>query len=278
MSRITYNRKEDQGRLPTRPGKNTAEVAADNVLRTLKKRKIIDNYAGVDLTLRKNMPLGSGLGSSGASAAAAAWAVNLLFGAPLPKNDPDLILACIKAEAKSSGFHADNVAPAMLGGFVLIRSCHPLDIIPLDAPETMVSVLVSPRYEISTRKARFVLPKKVSFRNVVIPQYANVAGLVAGILKQDLALFGRSIDDRIVEPARAFLIPGFMEVKEAALQHGALGCSISGAGPSVFAITDNIEQGHAIGQAMAKQFEQHGISESVVYVSHINQDGAKQVD
>jgi homoserine kinase len=277
LTDISYARKGDEGRLPG-GDRNTAVIAAMNVLQTLQQRGFTEKQTGVELVLHKNMPLGSGLGSSGASAAAAAWAVNVLFGEPLAKEDPDLILSCIQAEASSSGFHADNVAPAMLGGVVLIRSYEPLDIIPLDAPEKMVCALVSPEYEVSTRKARAVLPIQVPFKETVIPHYANVAGVVAGILKKDLALFGRSIDDRIVEPARAHLIPGFYAVKEAALRSGALGCSISGAGPSVFAITDDLAQGRVIGQAMAQSFADHGITESHIYVSPVNRDGVKRIE
>ena len=277
LTEIHYARKKDAGRLP-RGDRNTAEIAAMNTLRTLQQRGFAEKKAGVELILYKNMPLGSGLGSSGASAVAAAWAVNVLFGEQLAKHDPDLILACIQAEASSSGFHADNVAPAMLGGVVLIRSYEPLDIIPLDAPQEMVCVIVSPEYELSTRKARSVLPEQVALKEIVIPHYANVAGVVAGILKKDLALFGRSIDDRIVEPARAHLIPGFYAVKEAALKSGALGCSISGAGPSVFAITDELERGREIGQAMARSFADHGIAESHIYVSQINREGVKKIE
>ena len=278
ISDIKYTRKRDIGKLPDSPEKNTAGVAANAVLETLQKRGLIDKSAGVELKLRKSMPLGSGLGSSGASAVAAAWAVNVLFGAPLPKNDPDLILACIKAEATLSGFHADNVAPAMMGGFVLIRSYHPLDIVPLDAPENIICVIVNPRYKLSTRRARAALPKQVSFKHVVIPQYANVAGVIAGILKKDLELLGRAIDDKIVEPARAHLIPGFFDVKRAATENGALGCSISGAGPSMFAITDDIAKGYEIGEAMSEKFAANGLKYSKVYVSRINREGAKQID
>lgn len=277
LTDIHYARKGDVGRLPG-GSRNTAVIAAMNALQTLQQRGFAEKMAGVELVLHKKMPLGSGLGSSGASAVAAAWAVNVLFEQPLAKQDPDLILACIQAEASSSGFHADNVAPAMLGGVVLIRSYEPLDIIPLDAPEEMVCVIVSPEYEVSTRKARAVLPEQVDLKEVVVPHYANVAGVVAGILKKDLALFGRSIDDRIVEPARAHLIPGFYAVKEAALKSGALGCSISGAGPSVFAITDDLERGREIGQAMAQSFAEHGIAESHIYVSPVNREGVKRIE
>ncbi len=277
ISDIQYARKRDRGKLPTSPDKNTAGVAAKNVLQNLRKQGVIDKQTGVELTLRKSMPLGSGLGSSGASAVAAAWAVNVLFGTPLRKDDADLMLSCIKAEATLSGFHADNVAPAMLGGFVLIRSYQPLDIIPLNAPRKIVCVIVNPYYKVSTRRARATLPTHVPFKDVVVPQSANVAGVVAGILKNDVALVGRSIDDKIVEPARAPLIPGFADVKYSALQHGALGCSISGSGPSIFAITDNMDKGQEIGRAMCDAFEKHGLT-SKIYVSYINREGAKQIE
>ncbi len=200
--------------------------------------------------------------------------MNVLFGEPLAKEDPDLI-CLVFAEASSSGFHADNVALAMLGGVVLIRSYEPLDIIPLDAPEKMVCALVSPEYEVSHQKSASRITYPVPFKETVISHYANVADSSRNSGKSDLALFGRSIDDRIVESARAHLIPGFYAVKEAALS-GALGCSISGAGPSVFAITDDLAQGQVIGQAMAQSFADHGIAESHIYVSPVNRDGVKE--
>lgn len=275
---IIYARPEDQGKLSQQARQNTAGIAAINVLDILRQRGVVNEQAGVDLKLHKGMPLGSGLGSSGASAVAAAWAVNLLFGAPLNKSDPELILACVKAEAVLSGFHADNVAPSMLGGFVLIQNYHPLHLVPLDAPAKLVCVIVHPPYHLSTKIARDVLPKDVSFKETVVPQCANVAGVIAGILKQDLALLGRAIDDKIVEPARAHLIPGFADVKKSALKHGAFGCSISGAGSSVFAITDNPEQGQVVGDAMAAAFAKHGLMNSEVYVSRVNREGAIQIE
>jgi homoserine kinase len=278
IAEIRYAEKDDEGKLSVELEENTAGVAAANVLGILQQRGIIGEHTGIELTLQKNMPLGSGLGSSGASAVAAAWAVNLLFGGPLKKTDPELILSCIKAEAALSGFHADNVAPAMLGGFVLVRSYDPLEIIPLDAPEDMVCVLVSPHYNLPTIQARATLPHSVPFKDVVVPHCANVAGVVAGVLKKDIALLGRAIDDKIVEPARAHLIPGFADVKKAALNQGALGCSISGAGPAVFAITDDLEKGQIIGQAMSGTFEQHGLTGSAIYVSHVNREGAKRIE
>lgn len=275
---IRYADPRDAHRLPTKADQNTAGVAANRVVQILHDRKALDADTGVELMLEKNLPLGSGMGSSGASAVAAAWAVNRLAGEPLPKDDDALLLACIEAEAARSGFHADNVAPALLGGFVLIRSYAPLDVVRLDAPDDLICVLVMPDYELPTRKARAAVPREVSFETMVKPQCANAAGLIAGLWQQDVALFGRSIEDRIVEPARAPLIPGFEAVKAAALQHGAFGCSISGAGPSVFAVTNNFDQGHRIGGAMANAFAQHGLRRSAIYVSRVNREGAKEIE
>lgn len=274
---IRYADLRDAGRLSLNPDYNTAGVAAAKVLQHLQRRKIADPQTGVELILHKNLPLGSGLGSSGASAVAAAWAVNLLLGAPLPKSDPALILACTEAEATRSGFHADNVAPAMLGGIVLIRSYQPLEVISVAVPEKLVCVVVAPRYNLPTREARAAIPQTVPFREAVVPQCANVAGLIAGLCAGDISLVGRAIDDRIVEPARAHLIPGFADVKQAALAAGALGCSISGAGPSVFAITDDLSHGQQIGQTMAEGFARHGLTECKIYVSPVNHEGAKQL-
>lgn len=278
ITEIRYADPRNRGRLPMEADGNTAGVAAIRVLHLLRQRDLVDAHTGIDLIVQKNLPLGSGMGSSGASAAAAAWAVNLLAGAPLSKHDPVLILACAEAEAARSGFHADNVAPALLGGFVLIRSYDPLEVIQLDAPKNMVCVLVMPEYTLPTRQARAAIPSHISFTELVVPQCANAAGLIAGLWKGDLALIGRAIDDKIVEPARAPLIPGFMEVKHTALQHGAFGCSISGAGPSVFAITESLEHGQYIGQAMADAFAQHGLTQSTIHVSHVNREGAKEIE
>lgn len=275
---IQYADPRDQGKLPKETDRNTAGVAATRVLQLLQQRHVVEERTGIELVLEKNLPLGSGMGSSGASAVAAAWAVNLLTGMLLSRHDPDLLLACVEAEAARSGFHADNVAPSLLGGFVLIRSYSPFDVIQLDPPEDLVCVLVMPEYTLSTRQARAVIPSQVPFKEVVVPQCANVAALIAGLWKRDLSLIGRAIDDKIVEPARAPLIPGFAAVKEAALLHGAFGCSISGAGPSVFAITESLEQGQRIGQAMAAVFVQHGLTRSAIHVSHVNREGAKEID
>ena len=234
----------DKGILPKEPEKNTAGVAALEVLRLLKEKKVIDTDVGVEIKLHKNMPLGSGLGSSGASAIAAAYAVNILFGNKFEKKD--LVYACMLGEKLACGAaHADNVAPGMLGGFVLIRSYEPLEIIKLETPEDLVAVIATPEYELKTSVARAAVSKTVPLKDA-INNWANTAAIVAALYKNDIKLLGRAIDDRIVEPARAPLIPGFYDVKKAALGAGAFGCSISGAGPSIFSVTDNLASGKKI--------------------------------
>ena len=256
----------DNGKLPLDAEKNTAGVGALEVLKTLGVKE------GVEIKLHKNMPLGSGLGSSAASSVAAAYAVNALFGNKIDKID--LIPACMKGEELACGAgHADNVAPSMLGSFVIIRSYNPLDIISLPAPENLVCVIVNPEYIVKTEDARVAVPKQVNLKDAV-SNWGNVAALIAALYKKDIKLLGKAINDKIVEPARAPLIPGFKEVKKAALDAGAYGCSISGSGPSIFAITDSMEKGNDIGEAMQKAFENRGLK-STVYVSKVNTEGAR---
>ena len=264
----------DNGVLPKESDKNTAGIAALEVLRLLQEKNIIDSSTSVEIKLHKNMPLGSGLGSSGASAVAAAYAVNVLFGNKQEKKD--LVPACMLGEKAACGAaHADNVAPGMLGSFVLIRSYNPLDIIHLVAPEDMVAVVVHPEYELKTSLARAVLPKTVPLKDT-INNCGNLAAIIAALYKNDIKLLGRAIDDKIVEPARAHLIPGFYGVKNAALNAGAFGCSISGAGPSIFAVTDNLTAGKQIGKAMQEAFKKNNLN-STIYVSKVNKEGAKVV-
>jgi len=258
----------DAGRLPREATRNTAGIAALETLRLLEVRN-----AGVALRLRKGLPLGSGLGSSGASAAAATWATNLLFGAPLSKHD--LLPAGLAAEATVSGWHADNVGPSLLGGFILIRSYDPLELIELPSPHSIVFVLVHPDFELPTRKAREVVPNTISLAQHVANS-GNLAALMAALFGGNVRLLGKATSDVIVEPARAPLIPGFAAVKAAALAAGAYGCSISGAGPTVFAITDDIQSAPMISAAMIDAFGQAGLIASSV-ISHVDMDGARAV-
>ena len=217
----------DQKKLSYDPFKNTAAVAIQSLLDALEINQ------GFDIYLKKKMPLGSGLGSSAASAAAGAFAVNELLGRPFTK--VELIRFAMAGEKVASGAaHADNAAPSLLGGIVLIRSYEPLEIISLPIPDKLLIVVVHPDVEVLTKNARAVLPKSIPMK-VGIAQWSNTAALVAGLYSDDYELIGRAITDHVAEPYRAGLIPCFNEVKLAALTNGALGCSISGSGPSVFA-------------------------------------------
>ncbi len=256
----------DEGRLPLQAGRNTAGVALTALLSHLK----ID--AGLDIEVCKKMPLSSGLGSSAASAVAALTAANALLGSPLEKLD--LLPFALQAEQMACGAgHADNAAPSLLGGMVLIRSYQPLDVIPIPAPPRLWCSLVCPALEIRTEEARRILSATVPLQTAVA-QWGNVAGLITGLLQQDYALIGRSLQDHVIEPQRAALIPGFRRVKQAALDAGALGCGISGSGPSLFALSDSQATARRIVRAMEGAFQEQEI-ESRGYVSRINPHGSR---
>lgn len=256
----------DEGRLPRQAEKNSVTVV---MLALLKHLGIKD--LGCEVVLRKNMPLGSGMGSSAASAVAGVVAMNELLGNPLSRKE--LLPFAMEGERIASGSaHADNVGPSLLGGFVVIRSYNPLDIFTIPVPDDLYCTLVHPDIEINTKDARFILRNEVSLKNT-IAQMGNVAGLVAGLMKADYDLISRSMVDVIIEPVRSILIPEFKDVKQAAISNGALGCSISGAGPSMFALSHGIENAQNAGKAMQERFASAGI-ESAVHVSGINQGGA----
>ncbi|MHA4738000.1 homoserine kinase [Dyadobacter sp. MSC1_007] len=256
----------DEGRLPRQAEKNSVTVV---MLALLKHLGIAD--FGCEVALHKNMPLGSGMGSSAASAVAGVVAINELLGNPLTRRE--LLPFAMEGERIASGSaHADNVGPSLLGGFVVIRSYNPLDIFTIPVPEDLYCTLVHPDIEINTKDARFILRNEVSLKNT-IAQMGNVAGLVAGLMKADYDLISRSMVDVIIEPVRSILIPEFKEVKQAAISNGALGCSISGAGPSMFALSRGIENAQNVGKAMQGRFAAAGI-ESGLHVSAINQGGA----
>ena len=255
----------DGGRLP-RDHRNTAVIAVRALLERL------GEPFGVELALHKGMPMASGLGGSAASAAAALVAVNRLAGDPVP---PEELLPCaLAAERVAAGAgHADNAAPALLGGIVLIRSSDPPDLIRLPVPAGLAVALLSPEVEIRTEAARRILPSQIPLTQAVY-QWGNLAALVASLHSGDLALMGRSLCDVVAEPVRASLIPGFDGVKEAALAGGAIGCSISGSGPAVFALTATTAQATAVGQAMQEAFAAVGLR-SVSYVSEIGTSGPR---
>ncbi|KAJ3691377.1 hypothetical protein LUZ61_020541 [Rhynchospora tenuis] len=259
-------------RLSRDPNVNCAGIAALSVMRALRVRSV-----ALSLTLHKGLPLGSGLGSSAASAAAAAVAVNELFGGPLSLSD--LVLAGLESEKKVSGYHADNVGPAIMGGFVLIRSYEPVELLRLDFPEgkELVFVLVSPEFEAPTMKMRAALPAEIGMKDHV-KNSSQAAALVAAVLQGDVRLLGSAVSsDVIVEPKRAPLIPGMAGVKRAALEAGATGCTISGAGPTVVALTDCEEKGKYIGERMVEAFLRQGELKAKATVSRLDRVGARVV-
>jgi len=257
----------DDGALPTDPAKNTAAIAAAETL------KAAGIEANIEIELFKGLPLCSGLGSSAASAVAAAYATNQLLGSPLRK--VDLIGPCIEAEAAVSGRHADNVAPALLGGLVLIRSTDPPDLIRLPLPDGLTIVVVTPDHKLPTKDARAVLPKEIPL-STMVTSTAQVAGLVSACYSGDLSLLSRSLEDAVVTPARIGLIPGGQAALDAALGAGALGASISGAGPSLFALCRSTRSAQAAATAMTKEIAAAGLS-STVHLSAANCPGVRRV-
>lgn len=258
----------DGGKLSRDPSLNTASVAAKSVLQKIGEKR------GIALKIHKKMPLGSGLGSSAASAAAGAFAANLLFGSPLTR--AELIPAAMEGERVACGSaHADNVAPSLLGGFVLIRSYTPLDVIEIAPPKDLHYAVVHPDLEIKTSDARTVLRTDLSLKDATT-QWGNLAGLITGLLRSDLSLIGRSLVDVVVEPQRSILVPGFLRARESALKARALGFSLSGSGPSVFALTPSLESAKSVVAAVRNSFSIDGI-ESSGYVGAVNTNGAKRI-
>ncbi len=257
--------------LPHDPDRHTSGLAARAVVARAGQRQLRDR--GIALTVRKGLPLSGGQGGSAASAVAAAVAVNALLGGPLDRLE--LVSASLAAEESVSGRHADNVAPSLLGGIVLIRSLEPLDLVELPVPDELLVVVALPDQRMRTAEARSVLPKEIS-RAVAIHQAAQVGALIAALASGDYALLGRAIDDRIAEPARAGLLPGFREAKLAALAAGALGSSISGSGPTTFALVRGAAVGKRVGDAMAAAYTACG-QRSEVRVTGIDREGARVV-
>ena len=268
--RITAITGTGDKQLPHAVGENTAGVAAQRLLEHLGRAD-----EGIELEVHKKMPFGSGLGSSAASAAGAVVAVNELLGAPLSRESL-LYFSVLGEQVADGSFHADNVAPSLVGGITLIRSNESLDIHHLPVPEALQVAVVHPDIEILTRDARAVLSDTVDL-SVAIQQMGSLASFITALYTNDLPLLGRSLHDYVVEPQRKQLIKGFDDVKAAALDRGALGCSISGAGPSVFALCDSGYLAQAAGQAMQDAFTAHGVT-SQLYVSPINQRGVTVLD
>lgn len=254
------------GKLPYEPEQNTAGMA---VLRLLEH--LGETGRGIELEIHKKMPLNSGLGSSAASAAAATLAVSELLRTGLSKREL-LPFAWAGEQVASGSPQGDNIVPSLLGGIVLVRDNATFDVHRLHVPRGLHVVVVHPKIELLTRDARAILKPEVSMEKH-IRQSANLAAFVVGLYNGDLALLGRSLRDEIIEPQRAVMIPGFYDVKEAAMAEGALGCSISGAGPSVFALCANSLVAENASAAMQRAFARHHL-ESKIYLSMVNQEGA----
>lgn len=255
-SEVKISSIESEYKLSKDPKKNTAGIAASEVL------KLLNVKSGVTLKLKKGLPSGSGLGSSAASAAAAAYATNYLYGNKLSKKE--LILPSTKAEESvSGGFFADNTAPSLLGGATLTRSCLPLDVTKIGSIKELKIIIVTPEKVILTKDARRILPKRVPMKDFVF-NMGNSCLITAAFSKDDYMLFARSLNDSVIEPIRAKLIPGFDKVKENAIRAGADGMTISGSGPSVFAITNNMSKARLIEDAMVRTFKQFKVKSTSI--------------
>lgn len=256
--------KGSDGAIPMEADRNTAGIAAMRVLKLIKAKQ------GVALTLQKNIP-GTGLGSSAASAVAAAMAVNALFRGRLKPEE--LIDPCAAAEhSVSGGYFIDNVAASLLGG-IIVSNAAKREAFSIGTLPDLVVVVVTPGHSVLTKISRAVIPDKVPI-DLMVSNMASTATMVAAVAQKDACRFGEAIQDVIIEPARGHLIPGFPDVKAAALKAGALGASISGAGASVFAVTNRKTYAKKIALAMQKVFGQHGIT-SIATVCRIDRRGAR---
>jgi homoserine kinase len=250
--------------LPLETENNVAGVAALALL------KEVETDFGFEIEIYKNIKAGSGIGSSAASSAGAVFGINELLGRPFTRKE--LVKFAMQGEKLASGnAHADNVAPCLLGGFTLVRSSNPLDIVKIDSPSELYATVVHPQIELKTSDARSVLKQTVSLKSA-ITQWGNVGGLVAGLYTQDYELIGRSLHDEIIEPVRSMLIPGFDLIKQTAYENGALGSGISGSGPSIFALSKGKETAEKIAAAMSKVYDEMKLPYEI-HVSKVNPEG-----
>jgi len=252
--------------LPLETEKNVAGVAAFAMTSNL------DLDFGFEIEIYKKIKAGSGIGSSAASCAGAVFGINELLGRPF--STADLIPFAMEGEKLASGSaHADNVAPALLGGFVLVRSYNPLDIIKIKSPEELYATVIHPQIELKTSDARSVLKQNVTLKQAVI-QCGNLGGLISGLYTNDYDLIGRSLNDEIVEPLRSVLIPKFDLIKQKAIENGALGGGISGSGPSIFALSKGKETAEKVAKAMSEVYEEMNLKYEI-HVSKVNPEGIK---
>ena len=255
--------------LPFEVKKNVAGVSA------LALYEAANPDFGFEIEIYKKIKPGSGVGSSSASAAGSVYGMNVLLGSPY--TPLELASFAIKGEAVASqSEHADNIAPALYGGFTLVKSLEPLEILQIPTPDDLFAVVIHPQIEIKTADARKILPKDISLKNAII-QWSNVGSLIHGLHSNDYELISRSLEDVIVEPFRSQLIPGFGTIKKAALEHGALGTGISGSGPSVFSLCKSQTTAIKVEKAIRKAYSKYTIPFEI-YVSKINMDGIKKLN
>jgi homoserine kinase len=258
--------KIDGADLPLEAEKNVAGVAALALL------KAVEIDFGFEIEIYKKIKAGSGIGSSAASAVGAVFGMNELLGKPFSRNQ--LVFFAMQGEKMASGTaHADNVAPGLLGGFTLVRSYTPLDVIRIESPKELYAVVVHPQIEVRTSDARSVLKEQVTLKKAII-QWGNLGGLISGLYTEDYGLISRSLHDEIVEPLRSVLIPGFDNIKKAAIDSGALGSGISGSGPSIFALCKGKESAQKVLVAMCNVLNDMKIPYDR-HLSIVNPNGAQ---
>jgi len=250
--------------IPLDPATNVATVSIRALLQEL------GVSAGFEMTIHKNISPGSGLGSSASSSAAAVFAANELLGRPFTRQQ--LVPFAMKGEeAASAKPHADNVTPSLLGGFTIVRSYDPLDVFAIPFPSGLQAVIIFPQVEVKTSDAKKILKKQINLSDAVT-QWGNVAGLISGLFLSDFDLIGRSLQDVIIEPVRSILIPSYDEAKQLALALGALGYTISGSGPSMFALTQHASVAVAIRDQVSAFYRSRDI-EVISFISSINANG-----
>ncbi|APU11106.1 homoserine kinase [Cellulophaga lytica] len=264
---ITITKIEGQN-LPLQTHKNVAGVAGLALL------SASDYEGGFEIEIYKKIKAGSGIGSSAASSTGAVCAMNKLLGEPF--SNLELVQFAMKGEELASGVqHADNVAPAIYGGFTLVRSYSTLDIIKINTPKKLYATVIHPQIEIKTSDSRKILKTTISLADG-IKQWGNVGGLIAGLYTEDYNLISRSLEDHIIEPIRSILIPAFDNVKSASLNAGALGCGISGSGPSIYALSKGKETAEKVAEAMQNVYNKVGIPYDI-HVSTVNTEGIKTI-
>lgn len=252
--------------LPTEPNKNVAGVSA------LALYEAVNPDFGFEIEIFKKIKPGSGIGSSAASAVGSVFGMNELLGRPF--NKTELTEFAIKGEALASQCeHADNLAPAIFGGFTLVKSISPLEILEIPSPENLYVSIIHPQIEIKTSEARAILPKDIPLQDA-ITQWANFGSLIHGLHTSDYQLIKRSLHDVVVEPHRSQLIPEFETVRSRSIDAGALGCGISGSGPSIFALTEGLGIAKMVEAEMKKIFSNTDIAFET-YISKINTEGIK---